>query len=447
MCERTESLRAAGVRSPDDEAHLAVCGACARALAADALRRAGLGGGPVADEDEVALFAGGLATPEEARRARRAMGDGEEQSMTRSGNGRTDHSVLISLDTLTPTMTPRAERPAEASGLIDLAALGLDGPVAPSGAAAPEAMAPRAAVALPARRSRRPLAWAAAAAVALVGVSAAATYALLGRRGEVEAPVATTGGPAPAPAVAAAERTGAAAGAAVGSEAAPAGGMAAGEAAPAGGVAAAGAAVGSEAAPASVAAAAGGAVGEAPVTAGSAVAVARPAVRPAARVGPAAAAPKASAAPKAAEPPQAAEAPEPPAVAVAATPRAAASNEVDELLGALDGKGARPAAGTRPAPAAAPDPMLRAQLDRADILRVVKANAGAVQACKERQSGVRGTVTVRLSIGGDGRVTSAAASGPLAGSPVGACVEGVARGMRFPQFSGDPMSINLPFAL
>lgn len=128
-------------------------------------------------------------------------------------------------------------------------------------------------------------------------------------------------------------------------------------------------------------------------------------------------------------------------------------SEVDELLGALDGKGTRSAPAGRAggsAPAAAPaaaDPMLPEQLDRADILRVVKMKAGAVQACKERQPGASGTVTVRLSIGKNGRVSSATASGPLAGTDVGRCVEGVARGFTFPQFSGDPMSINLPFAL
>jgi hypothetical protein len=143
-----------------------------------------------------------------------------------------------------------------------------------------------------------------------------------------------------------------------------------------------------------------------------------------------------------------------------ATPRTAApppkkrggSSEVDGLLSGLGtnngGGNARQNGGDtgnsgRTAPPAG-DPMLPERLSRQQVLQVVTKNAGSIRSCGQ---GGGGTVTVSMLIGRSGNVDEAKATGAQAGTPVGSCVEGKVRGFRFPQFSGEPMRINMPFAL
>ena len=153
--------------------------------------------------------------------------------------------------------------------------------------------------------------------------------------------------------------------------------------------------------------------------------------------------------------PAAREAPKPePARRAPARPKKESTSEVDALLGALDGPGggSKPAAGgTRPSGGATPapsggDPMLPEQLDRRQILTVVKRNARSIQGCKAG-SDASGNVIVEMVIGKSGRVTSATTQGAHSGTPVGSCVERKVRAFRFPQFSGDSMRIKMPFAL
>lgn len=144
------------------------------------------------------------------------------------------------------------------------------------------------------------------------------------------------------------------------------------------------------------------------------------------------------------------------APAPAATPRTAApkkrgNSELDSLLGNLGNNqngGARQGGGD-PAPtnrnsAPAGDPMLPEKLSRQQVLQVVTKNAGSIRSCGQ---GGGGTVTVSMLIGRSGNVDDAKATGAQAGTPVGSCVEGKVRSFRFPQFSGEPMRINMPFAL
>ncbi len=126
------------------------------------------------------------------------------------------------------------------------------------------------------------------------------------------------------------------------------------------------------------------------------------------------------------------------------------TDEVDDLLGALDGPkggGAKRAAAPAARPAApAADPMLPDSLSKQQILRVVKTNAGSIQSCKDGSTS--GTVMVAMVIAGSGRVSSAdVTTSKFKGTPVGRCVEGKVRAFRFPQFRGDAMRINMPFAL
>ncbi|MGK0358947.1 MAG: putative Zn finger-like uncharacterized protein [Bradymonadia bacterium] len=126
------------------------------------------------------------------------------------------------------------------------------------------------------------------------------------------------------------------------------------------------------------------------------------------------------------------------------------ASEVDNLLDGLGG-GGKPAGGKpaqrQPAAAAGGDPTLPDKLSKSQILRVVRTNASKISGCKSRDPGASGTIKVVMIIGKSGRVNSAKAGGPFAGTPVGSCVEGKVKGFRFPQFGGDDMRINMPFRL
>jgi hypothetical protein len=153
--------------------------------------------------------------------------------------------------------------------------------------------------------------------------------------------------------------------------------------------------------------------------------------------------------------------PAPPAAAARPRPKPKArrrgrrgGDEVDDLLGALDGAGGggrKPARGRRPAaatPAGGSDPsaMLPERLSRSQILTVVRKNAAQVRKCAGE--GVSGIVKVRLSIQSTGRVSSPkVVNQAFKGTSVGNCVEAKVRSFRFPQFSGSAMSITLPFSL
>ena len=144
----------------------------------------------------------------------------------------------------------------------------------------------------------------------------------------------------------------------------------------------------------------------------------------------------------------------------AAAPRTAAkrparkpsksSSEVDSLLDGLGG-GGKPAkrqpSQRQPAAAAGDTPALPDKLSKSQILRVVRSNAGKISGCKNRDPGASGTIKVVMVIGKSGRVNSARAGGPFKGTPVGSCVEGKVKSFRFPQFGGDDMRINMPFRL
>ena len=128
-----------------------------------------------------------------------------------------------------------------------------------------------------------------------------------------------------------------------------------------------------------------------------------------------------------------------------ARPAPQASDDVDDLLGALDGKGTRATGGANPGGGG--EVLLPEQLSKPQILGVVKRATASVASCRERQPAVSGTVMVVIRIGPSGKVSTATAKPPFAGTPVGGCIEGLVRALRFPEFAGDPMTLNLPFAL
>ncbi|MCB9521831.1 MAG: zinc-ribbon domain-containing protein [Myxococcales bacterium] len=131
-------------------------------------------------------------------------------------------------------------------------------------------------------------------------------------------------------------------------------------------------------------------------------------------------------------------------------------DELDSLLGSLDKKGTSPArqapAGASPRPAAggggAADPMLPERLSKQQILMVVRKNASSIRQCRQADPNATGTVMVSMLIGRSGQVQRAdVESGQFKGTPVGNCVEGKVRSFRFPQFSGEPLRVNMPFAI
>ncbi len=134
-------------------------------------------------------------------------------------------------------------------------------------------------------------------------------------------------------------------------------------------------------------------------------------------------------------------APAPTRSAPRSTPKSAPPDEVDDLLGALDGK---PSSRSNSKPPPSSDPMLPEKLSRQQILRVAKRGATSIRGCRE---GGGGTVTIRMKIAKSGNVQSAKAKGEFAGTRVGSCVEAKVRAFKFPRFGGAPMSFNMPFAL
>ena len=140
------------------------------------------------------------------------------------------------------------------------------------------------------------------------------------------------------------------------------------------------------------------------------------------------------------------------------TSRSGKKDEVDELLGALDG-GSKPARSASPSRSAAPaqrsapapapsDPLLPEKLNARQISQVVKKNARSLLTCKNRDGYQEGIIMVNFKIGSSGRVSSAkVTTAKFKQTAVAQCVEGKVSAFRFPQFSGASMSINYPFRL
>ena len=103
-----------------------------------------------------------------------------------------------------------------------------------------------------------------------------------------------------------------------------------------------------------------------------------------------------------------------------------------------------------PPPQAAPDRALISQYPPDDPLPI-RAFVCGMNAVKDKvaacfaQYKVPGTVMLRVSIGRDGTVTSAVATGPFADTPTGDCVGSAARTATFPPSDG--LSTPFPFVL
>ncbi len=75
-------------------------------------------------------------------------------------------------------------------------------------------------------------------------------------------------------------------------------------------------------------------------------------------------------------------------------------------------------------------------------MSAIQSTLKSVNVASCKSEGASGVVQVRLTIGKDGKVTSATPSG---GAPGGDCVAGKVKSTKFPRFSGDPMTLTFPF--
>ncbi|MDJ0764643.1 MAG: hypothetical protein QNJ97_16815 [Myxococcota bacterium] len=82
-------------------------------------------------------------------------------------------------------------------------------------------------------------------------------------------------------------------------------------------------------------------------------------------------------------------------------------------------------------------------LDRSDVQAGMRSVAARVRQCAKEK---RGTITLKVVIGPTGRVITAVATGPFAGTPVGTCAAKAVRSARFPK-SDQNLTIRYPFKL
>ncbi len=126
------------------------------------------------------------------------------------------------------------------------------------------------------------------------------------------------------------------------------------------------------------------------------------------------------------------------------------SDELDDLLGGSLG-GAKKKPARKPASKTSSSSSssssgggaVKKSLDRGDVQKGMNGVAGRVKRCSQGQ---RGTVVMKVVIGKTGRVQSASATGPFAGSPVGSCAARAVRGARFPKTQQN-LTVKYPFKL
>lgn len=119
------------------------------------------------------------------------------------------------------------------------------------------------------------------------------------------------------------------------------------------------------------------------------------------------------------------------------------TSELDDLLGgpSKPAKPAKPAGESSGGSSLGPAP--KASLSREDVQQGMAAVAPAVQSCGQ---GKGGTITMNMSIGKTGRVSSASATGAFAGTPIGDCAARAVRRAKFPA-SQQNLNVKYPFKL
>ncbi|HUT76522.1 MAG TPA: hypothetical protein VM285_02490, partial [Polyangia bacterium] len=116
-------------------------------------------------------------------------------------------------------------------------------------------------------------------------------------------------------------------------------------------------------------------------------------------------------------------------------PKGGSVSELDDLLG---GGGSKPAKKPAATGGGVPD-----KLSRDEVQDGMQSVARAVKACGK---GAGGTITIRVTIAASGSVTSAKATGPHAGTPVGSCAEKAVKKARFSK-AKNKLDVSYPFKL
>ncbi len=118
------------------------------------------------------------------------------------------------------------------------------------------------------------------------------------------------------------------------------------------------------------------------------------------------------------------------------------TTELDDLLGG-SGPSKPKQPSTTPSAGGGLAPTPKDSLAREDVQRGMEAVASAVKSCGQ---GRGGTITMNVVIGTTGRVTSAAATGNFAGTPIGTCAANAVRRAKFPA-SKQSLNVKYPFKL
>ncbi len=85
-------------------------------------------------------------------------------------------------------------------------------------------------------------------------------------------------------------------------------------------------------------------------------------------------------------------------------------------------------------------------LSRNMVSSTIRRYNAQIRSCSQNNpEGVSGQATVRFVVMGNGSVSSASAQDEFSGTTVGSCLEGVVRGMRFPETQDDRRTIAFPF--
>jgi predicted Zn finger-like uncharacterized protein len=141
-----------------------------------------------------------------------------------------------------------------------------------------------------------------------------------------------------------------------------------------------------------------------------------------------------------------------PVVAAAPAPAAPApkkgggkKDELDDLLNNASPDKPAPKH-SAPREEAASDSNLPDQLDKGAIVGGMSKIKAKVADCYV-QFKVPGLANVSVTIGHNGRISSASVSGSFSGTPTGSCVEKAVKQASFGQFKGSPQTINYPFML
>ncbi|MDB4964841.1 MAG: glycine-rich protein [Myxococcales bacterium] len=128
-------------------------------------------------------------------------------------------------------------------------------------------------------------------------------------------------------------------------------------------------------------------------------------------------------------------------------------DELDELLGGGSAKEDKPAPAPRKAAAreepsggGAADESLPDSLDKGAIVGGMSKIKPRVGACFDQYK-VPGMANVAVTIGSNGRVSSASVTGQFAGTPTGDCVAKAAKSASFPRSKSNSQSIVYPFIL